>query len=409
MEKRSDISTVGVICELNPLHNGHVHLLQEARALVGERGCVVCVMSGRSTQRGELAVADPYLRGKTAVLGGADLVVELPFPWCSGSAETFAKAGVHILEKMGVQHIIFGSECGDLSLLSAAADMVTSDDFRDIYAGCCAQGCGTAAAYSMALQQLAECRGVTLPDGFPSSNDLLGIAYLAAMRDSGLTPHTVKREGQAYNDEILHDLQFPSATSLRLLMKEAQEDILSLGAMLDGSMPQSCLDILLADVRCGNAPVMSQKLLPLYHAYFRLLRAPSPCIAELNGGLDRHLHKVAQVTATPKEFWECAQTKQYTEARLRRGMLFALTGVTCEDISTMPSYTSLLAANAAGCRYLSAYRKQEASFPIVTKPADAPVSRQRDLGEVIDALYTLCMPRPAESGYLMKKSPYIGD
>lgn len=407
MERFNDIPSVGVICEFNPLHNGHIYLLEQARALVGDEGCVICVMSGRSTQRGELAVADPYVRGKTALAGSADLVVELPFPWCSGSAESFAKAGVYILERMGVQHLMFGSECGDIDLLSFAADMVASEDFGDIYAQHCTKGCGTAAAYTEALRQLAEDRGVNLPDGFPSSNDLLGIAYLAAIRNSGITPHTIKRMGQAYNDLILTDTAYPSASSLRLLINEAQEDAQTLTAMLNGCMPALCLDELISGINAGRAPVDTSRLLPLYHAYFRLLRDNAPCTAELSGGLDRHLHKMALQTATAEEFWSKIQTKQYTEARLRRGMLFALTGATGDNLSAMPSYTTLLAANAVGCGYLSAYRKQSGVFLIVTKPADAPDSRQKDLGEALDALFTLCMPQPAESGYLMKKSPWI--
>ena len=406
MENIKHIPTVGVICELNPLHNGHVYLLSQARALVGDEGCVVCVMSGRSTQRGEIAIADPYLRGKTAILGGADLVVELPFPWSSGSAEVFAKAGVHILSQMGVEHLIFGSECGNLSLLSLVADLVGSAEFGNIYGDFCNQGMGTAVAYQKAIATLAQKQGVSLPQGFPASNDLLGVAYLVANRNVGMTPHTVKRLGQGYNESILRDVDFPSATSLRLLMSEASDDVLSLSAMIDGCMPDACKATLLEGVEGDVLPVQGQKLLPLCHAYFRLLTDFDNGTAELSGGLDRHLHKVALQATSADEFWDMAQTKQYTEARLKRGMLFALTGVKSCDLATTPDYATLLAANAMGCRFMSAFKKS-AGLPIVTKPADAPLSRQRDLCEQIDALYTLCMPKPKSSGYLTRMSPYI--
>ena len=81
----------GIICEYNPLHNGHVYLLNEAKK---RSGCdaVVCVMSGEFTQRGEMAVLEKYTRAKHAVLAGADAVIELPVPFACAPAELFARA-----------------------------------------------------------------------------------------------------------------------------------------------------------------------------------------------------------------------------------------------------------------------------------------------------------------------------
>lgn len=93
----------GVICEFNPFHNGHVRLLRAVRGALGDGVCIVCVMSGRFVQRGEPAAADPYLRARAALCGGADLVLELPFPWSAASAEHFADAGVSVLSGLGVE------------------------------------------------------------------------------------------------------------------------------------------------------------------------------------------------------------------------------------------------------------------------------------------------------------------
>ena len=87
----------GVICEFNPFHNGHAYLLSRMREEVGDGGCVICLMSGRFVQRGEAAIADPYLRGQMALAGGADLVLELPFPWSAAGAEHFHCAEIDFL------------------------------------------------------------------------------------------------------------------------------------------------------------------------------------------------------------------------------------------------------------------------------------------------------------------------
>ena len=77
---------------------------------------MTCIMSGNSTQRGELAITDKYLRAEAAIKCGADLVLELPFPWCSASAEYFALAAVSIAGAIG-DSLLFGSECGDITRL----------------------------------------------------------------------------------------------------------------------------------------------------------------------------------------------------------------------------------------------------------------------------------------------------
>ena len=46
----------GIICEFNPLHNGHEALIRHVREVTDSD--VVCVMSGNFVQRGEPAALD---------------------------------------------------------------------------------------------------------------------------------------------------------------------------------------------------------------------------------------------------------------------------------------------------------------------------------------------------------------
>ena len=409
--KTSKSPVVGVVCELNPLHNGHVYLLSEAKRLAGDEGLVVCVMSGKSTQRGECAIASPFVRGRMALCGGADLVVELPFPWSSGSAEAFADAGVHILAALGADHLIFGSECGDMTLLSKGAELMGAVDFSETYAALFRQGKGTAAAYTETIRRLADTRGWKLPEGFPSSNDLLGLAYLSAIRrlSVSMCAHTVKRLGQDFRDELLTDVSYPSATALRRLIHEAADDPVCLAAVLKDTMPDEALEILLQEIAENTAPTDDTPLWAYYHTYFRLYHpATAEVTAEVGGGLASHLHKCALAADTPAAFMKEAETKQYTRARLRRSLLFAVTGVTDTDLHIMPAYTRLLAANERGRTYLKARRKcEDPTFSVVTKPADAPEGRQRFLDEQMDRLFTLCLPTPKEAGWLVRQGAYI--
>ena len=392
-------ATVGIICEFNPFHNGHAYLLRRAHEL-GD--CVICLMSGRTVQRGTVAVADPYVRAEMALTGGADLVLELPFPWCSGSAAYFADTGVRILTELGVDHLLFGSECGDLAALQQAADTVRSDIFVRRYTDLCQSGEGTAAAYRTALSEL-------LPHLTLGANDLLGIAYLEAIahQKSPLVPVTIPRLGDGYHETECHTDAYPSATALRARIETAT-DTDALGKALMGTMPDPCLERLLSAVTNSEAPAGNHRLLDVAHASLRLATPEDLCnIAELSGGLGDRMLKQARITTDGASFFDSLRTKLYPDARLCRGLLFALTRVHADDLSAHPTYTTVLAANGAGCAYLSAIRKKSTPLAVITKAADAPDGRQKELSDRVDALFSLCLPTPRHAGWLIQKPPYI--
>ena len=118
------METVGIVAEYDPFHLGHAWHMAETRRLLGG-GAVVCVMSGHWVQRGGCAVTDKWTRAAAALMGGADLVLELPTPWAMASAEPFARGAVALLHATGVVDALsFGSEAGELAPLEGAAAAV---------------------------------------------------------------------------------------------------------------------------------------------------------------------------------------------------------------------------------------------------------------------------------------------
>ena len=64
------MNAVGIVAEYDPFHSGHARHISLTRQRIGSDCPVVAVMSGNWTQRGECALADKWLRGELAVLGG---------------------------------------------------------------------------------------------------------------------------------------------------------------------------------------------------------------------------------------------------------------------------------------------------------------------------------------------------
>ena len=205
------MKAVGIICEYNPFHAGHLHLLDAVRASGAET--VICLMSGYFTQRGEAAILPPISRAAMAMAAGADLVLELPFPFAAASARYFATAGVRGLAALGVDTLAFGSEGGELAPLRAAADRAPEGDFRKTAVNG-VENVGDAAAYFTAL-------------GEPlASNDILAVEYLRALRveQLPLDPLAVRRVGAGYRETVWENGEFASATAIRAAL-EAGEDV----------------------------------------------------------------------------------------------------------------------------------------------------------------------------------------
>ena len=303
--------TAGIICECNPLHAGHRYLIDQVRQSGAD--AVVCVMSGCFTQRGEPAVLPPRCRAEMLLQAGADVVLELPFPYAAAGAEQFAEAGIRILSRLGVGALWFGSECGDVELLRRAAQVASGDDFARMYRERCTEGSrGTAAAYFDCLRE----QGGDEMRFYP--NDILGIAYLRILErlHSHIRPVTVRRTGSGFHEEgEPQEGDFPSATALRRLMFHGGADALA------PWMPQEQLKLVRREMANGTAPA---RLELAERALLGSLRLMPPerleQTPELTGGLGRRVRAAAYRAGNLAELLAFSATKKYPESRIRRGI-----------------------------------------------------------------------------------------
>ena len=122
---------IGIVAEYNPFHNGHAHHLREAKRIAGNRP-VIAAMSGSLVQRGLPALTDKWTRARMAVLGGVDLVLELPTVFTCRSAEFFAAGAVKLLAATGmVSHLAFGAEAANSQQLMLTAEFLNEPVFQD--------------------------------------------------------------------------------------------------------------------------------------------------------------------------------------------------------------------------------------------------------------------------------------
>jgi len=397
------MAVAGIVAEYNPLHSGHLLQMSATRDALGEDVGVICVMSGNFVQRGEPAILDKHTRAEAAVRCGADLVIELPTPWATATAETFARGAVSLLEAAGVVDCLsFGSESGDLIPLQRIVDALESPEFPELLRRHrMFPGRTFAAARQLAVADLV---GPAAADCLERPNDILGVEYLRALRyvNSSIRPLAIRRRGAAHDGEVSEGIA--SASVIRRMIAAGEE--------FSAYLPPVMTQLLAREQEAGRAPVRMETVERAVLARLRTMSeedfAPYDRGRE---GLSNRLFHAVQGAASLQELLELAKTRRYPMARLRRMVLHAWLDIRPDELPALPPYIRVLAVGAQG-RGLLRQMKETARLPVVIRPAgaeklDGAAACLFRLEARCTDLYTLAWPVPAAPGLEYRKGPVV--
>ena len=318
----------GIICEYNPFHNGHKYQIEYAKNTLGLP--VVCAMSGNFVQRGDAACMDKHIRAKSAISGGADIVLEIPFPYSSMTAEKFARAGVTILSDSGMcSHLLFGSECADVDKLRKIAELLAdkdTDNHIQVY-----QNKDKSLSYAKARSMyIGEILGEEYSSILSNPNDILGIEYIKAIIEtkSNLIPVVLKRsvdrsEGVSGN--------YASSSKVREMT-------------LSGAFEKASEFI--PDNRILSEFIDAAEFKKLIHLSL-ITKKPEDLseICEISGGLEFAVINAAKASESYEKMLDTLKSKTLTDAKIRRMVLFSFFGVTKEIAAKDVPFTFVLATS----------------------------------------------------------------
>lgn len=359
----------GIIAEYNPFHKGHEYQINLLRDL-GYDG-IVAVMSGNFVQRADTALTDKYRRAECAVLGGADLVIELPLPYAVASAEDFGLGGISLLSATGVvSTVCCGSESGD------------EKNRRQYEALCRAEKLGKIKEkMQMGLSYPAACREAVTEAGEPWSdeaNDVLALAYRKALDkiDSKMQLLAIDRKGSFYGDG---SEGFESAHSIRRRLLNG-EDVTS-------SLPETTWETI-KDASLSQLKRLERGIL----AYYRT--ADPKELEEFYGMREGLAQRICGAADAPtlEELYERVKTKRFPHSAVRRAVLCGYLKLP----KTLPelSYLRVLAFNEKGQEILKKMKKT-ATLPILSsltfEQKNDPLARLQLQG---DEIFALTVPTP---------------
>ncbi|MCM3386649.1 nucleotidyltransferase [Ureibacillus chungkukjangi] len=362
------MKAVGVVVEYNPFHNGHFYHISQSKSKANA-DVVIAVMSGHFLQRGEPALLDKWHRTKMALNNGVDLVIELPYVFCTGHATSFAEGAIQLLEAIGCTKFAFGSEEGSIDPFLNTVHLLKKHEEQ--YNALIKQYVTTGISYPQSLykayeelRQNEENQTIDLSQ----PNNILGYHYIEAAKRLKLEiePMTIPRIQAGFHDDINTQSTIASATGIRKALFE-QHSLHEIKQFVpDESYNQ------MESWQNKYASFINWETFWPYLRFSILRNTPEQLtqFADVSEGIEFALVKAAKKSETFSQFMNQIKSKRYTWTRLQRMVTHIYTGITKEQLhnSKMPSYIRLLGMTKNGQAYLSQNKKQF-QLPLISRVA----------------------------------------
>lgn len=335
---------IGIICEYNPLHNGHLYQIKKIKETYKDSLIIVC-LSSCFMQRGEASILNKWDKTRLAIESGVDLVLELPFAFATQYQDIFAKGALTILNHLKIDTLVFGSECNDIELLNNLASIQLKDDgYNHLVKRYLDLGLNYPTSLSKALFDIS---GVKLD----KPNDLLALAYIKEIikNNYDIEPFSIRRTSDYHNSNL--DSDIVSASTIRKLLKD--------GVNVNNYLPYNIYDYL--------SEIDEDK-------YFALLKYQIinniDCLDKfqtVDEGIENRIIKYINMVNSKEELILKVKSKRYTYNKINRMFTHILTNFTKEDAKDLEiEYLRVLGFNTRGKNYLNKIKK-EIGIPIINK------------------------------------------
>lgn len=357
---------LGIVCEYNPFHNGHLYHLEELKKITGSNYSIA-IMSGNFTQRGSTAIIDKWSRTETALKAGIDLVIELPTLYAISSAENFADGAIHILDSLKiVDYVGFGAETSDIDVLDNIADVLYNEPraYKTLLSHELNKGISFPKARENALLiYLNNIRKYVNVVSAP--NNILGIEYIKALKKykSIIKPISIARFEAGHNDLSYHS-NIASGTTIRNIIKNGNFDILR------RLVPESSYSILMDNIKQTHiVPDLSVFERQIFYNLRKMSIEEIRNLPDVTEGLEFSIKKAANSCNSIYEFLNIIKSKRYTSTRLQRILLYSLLGITKKDMELsrkVTPYIRVLGLNNKGKFMISEIAKANPKLEIIT-------------------------------------------
>ena len=322
------MNVLAIIAEYNPMHNGHVFQINEAKKIANADFVITC-MGGNFTQRGNTSIVSKFEKTKMALLNGSDMVIELPTIYSVSSSENFAYGAIKILKELNfVTHISFGIEEENIQKLQDIAELLQNEPLG--YCKILKEQLDLGVSYPEARAKAVSIylNNVEYETIMQGSNNILAIEYLKQMKKqkANFVPIGIKRNKVSYNStKIIED--YASSSAIRKFIYN--NELLQIKSV----MPKSAYEILINNIKNGtyNIDLNNYSKIIIYKLRTLSLKQISD-LPDVNEGIENLIKSSADKTNNISELIKLVKSKRYTQTRIQRILIYTLLNITKQDM-----------------------------------------------------------------------------
>ena len=352
---------VGIVCEYNPMHLGHLYQIKQIKKMYPD-SIIVIVTNSCFTERGDISIVNKWEKTKVALDNNVDIVIELPFVYACQSADLFAKGAISLLNTLGVSTLVFGSETDNVEMFKKVVDtQLFNKDYDKIVLKYLDNGINYPTAMAKALYDIL---GINID----KPNDLLAISYIKEIikNNYNIDYVSIKRTN-SYHGRNIED-KFVNASLIREMILKGKD---------------------VSNYIAPNIKYYSnlsiEKAFPFLK--YQVMINNLNNIQTVDEGIENRIKKLINTCYSWDELEKKIKTKRYTYNKINRMLLHILTNFTKEEANNISiDYLRILGFSAEGQKYLNRIKKS-IDIPIITH-YKKNISKVLDIEFRINSLYS---------------------
>ena len=324
---------IGIIAEYNPFHLGHLYQINKIKEMYSD-SLIIAIVSPCFTERGDISIVNKWDKTSICLDNGIDLVVELPTLYATQSADIFAHGAIQILNDLGIDTLVFGTESDDIDFVNLANIQLSNKEYDKLVKKYLDDGINYPSAMSRALKDISKIK-------IDKPNDLLALSYVKEIVKNkyNISPIYIKRTND-YHSKNIND-KIISANLIR--------ELISKGKDISNYVPHNTLKYINTNVSLNNG----------YNYLIYNIISNKNNLADyldVTEGIENKIIKNINNSNTWNDLVNSIKSKRYTYNKINRMLLHILLGIKKSD-NNYENYIKILGFNNSGRNYLNKIKR----------------------------------------------------